>query len=87
MSVHRLGPVTVTLGASTDPLPVRGDHIDQWLRAQRDKYQSCDSQWDVIDTVLDHYRLHADTGTPLDEHVCEGRVVGDCECLEAGDPA
>lgn len=24
-----------------------------------------------------------DTGTPLGEHVCEGRVVGDCECLEA----
>jgi hypothetical protein len=78
----------LAIGPAPVQPPVRGDHIDQWLRAQRDEFEPCDSQWDVIDNVLDQYRLHADTGTPLDEHCCEGRVIGDCECFEteAGDP-
>jgi hypothetical protein len=64
--------------------PRRGDAFEAWLKAQRDEYEVRSSpQWIALDEVLDTYRLHADTGTPLGEHVCEGRVVGDRECLEA----
>jgi len=65
--------------------PRRGDAFEAWLKAQRDEYEVRSSpQWIALDEVLDTYRLHADTGTPLGEHVCEGRMVGDCECLETG---
>ena len=61
----------------------RGDAFEAWLKAQRDEYEVRSSpQWAALNEVLDTYRLHADTGTPLGEHVCEGRTVGDCECLE-----
>ncbi|MEV4975568.1 hypothetical protein [Streptomyces scopuliridis] len=64
-------------------LPRRGDVFEQWLKAQRDEYhQTTSSEWRALDEALDTYRLHADTGTPLGEHVCEGQAVGDCECLE-----
>lgn len=67
----------------TQDRPRRGDAFEAWLKAQRDEYhQTTSPQWLALDEVLDAYRLHADTGTPLPEHVCEGRVVGDCECLE-----
>lgn len=63
--------------------PRRGDAFAQWLKAQRDEYeQTTGREWRALNEVLDTYRLHADTGTPLGEHVCEGRAVGDCECLE-----
>ncbi|MDX2794628.1 hypothetical protein [Streptomyces scabiei] len=63
--------------------PRRGDAVEQWLKAQRDEYEVRSSpQWGALDEVLDTYRLHADMGASLGEHVCEGRVVGDCECLE-----
>lgn len=66
----------------------RGDGFEQWLKAQRDEYEVRSSpQWATLDEVLDTYRLHADTGTPLGEHVCEGRTVGDCDCLETPPPA
>ena len=64
----------------------RGDAFEQWLKAQRDAHgwQGSNSRtlYDAFDGALDTYRLHADTGTPLNEHVCEGRVAGDCECLD-----
>lgn len=66
--------------------PARGDDVEAWLRIERDRYEDHYGRmpaWYAIDRVLDTYRLHADTGTPLTEHVCEGRVVGDCDCLEA----
>lgn len=69
------------------PLPARGDAVEAWLRAQRDRYEDKYGRlpaWYAVDRVLDAYRLHADTGTPLGEHLCEGRVAGDCECLEVG---
>lgn len=69
--------------AATGLQPRRGDQVEAWLKAQRDDHRDADrGQWTVLDNLLDRYRLHADTGTPLGEHVCEGRVVGDCECLE-----
>lgn len=59
--------------------PRRGDAVEAWLKACRDDHsQAHDTEWDVIDQLLDLYRLHADTGTPLGEHVCEGGNVDDC---------
>ncbi|WP_405558927.1 hypothetical protein OHV08_33875 [Streptomyces canus] len=67
----------------TQARPARGDQFETWLKAQRDEYhQTTGPQWIALDEVLDTYRLHADMGVPLDGHVCEGRVIGDCECLE-----
>ncbi|MFF2100917.1 hypothetical protein [Streptomyces sp. NPDC058202] len=64
----------------------RGDAFEAWLKTQRDQHDSDGTgdheMYDVLDNLRDEYRLHADTGTPLREHVCEGRTVGDCECLE-----
>ena len=62
--------------------PRRGDQFESWLKAQRDLCFDYPSAWGSVDGLLDRYRLHADTGTPLGEHVCESRMVGDCDCLE-----
>jgi hypothetical protein len=62
--------------------PRRGDAFEAWLKAQRAEFERGESPWPILDYLLDRYRLHADTGTPLGEHVCEGRTVGDCDCLE-----
>jgi hypothetical protein len=58
-------------------LPERGDAVDLWLKAARDDWAGDmgdprPPQWFVIDHLLDDYRLHADTGTPLDQHACDG---------------
>lgn len=66
----------------TETLPRRGDQFETWLKAQRDACFGHASTWAAVDGLLDQYRLHADTGTPLGEHVCEGKAVGDCACLE-----
>lgn len=72
----------------TETRPQRGDQFEAWLKAQRDLYDRTDQReessefWHEFDRALDEYRLHADTGTPLGEHVCEAQVVGQCECLE-----
>lgn len=70
-------------GYDTAPLPYRGDRFDHWLRDQREQADSIEGH--IIDGLLDTYRLHADTGTPLNEHVCNGRVIGDCDCFEQAD--
>ncbi len=70
-------------GYDTTPLPRRSDVFDHWLRDQRE--QADPVTWHIIDGLLDRYRLHADTSTPLSEHLCEGRVIGDCECFEQAD--
>ena len=62
--------------------PQRGDAVAQWLRAQREAAVGYPTTYQAVDGLLDLYRLHADTGTPLSEHACEGKVTGDCECLE-----
>ncbi|NED75328.1 hypothetical protein G3I51_23995 [Streptomyces sp. SID9944] len=69
----------------TEPVahqPRRGDQFEAWLKAQRDACFGHASSWAAVDGLLDQYRLHADTGTPLGEHVCDGRLAGDCDCLE-----
>ncbi|MGW8702884.1 hypothetical protein ACWGOK_39265 [Streptomyces eurythermus] len=66
----------------TEARPRRGDQFEAWLKAQRDASADYPEAHQVTDGLLNLYRLHADTGTPLGEHVCEGRATGDCECLE-----
>lgn len=68
--------------ATTETQARRGDAFEAWLKQQRDACFGHASSWATVDGLLDQYRLHADTGTPLGEHVCEAKVVGDCECLE-----
>jgi len=53
-----------------DSLPRRGDAVEAWLKTQRDRHPR-DSSWWVLDELLDDYRLHADTSTPLAEDVEE----------------
>ena len=58
--------------------PRRGDAVEQWLKDQRDELDRRDSVWHVLDYLLDQYRLHADTRTPLNQHVCENGTPDDC---------
>lgn len=63
------------------PLPRRDDHVAAWIKRARDARADGPSpRWDylALDYLLDDYRLHADTGTPLDEHVCDGGQCDDC---------
>lgn len=69
-------------------LPRRGDAVEAWLKRQRDSIRvqdAYDARWvALLDELLDAYRLHADTGTPLHEHCCEGGNVDDCAgCYDA----
>jgi hypothetical protein len=52
---------------------MRGDNVDAWLKRHRETYRGADGAltgaWYVIDALLDDYRDHADTGTPLTEPV------------------
>jgi hypothetical protein len=45
--------------------PDRDDDIAAWLKRHRDEYGKNSLEWRVVDLLLDTYRLHADTGTPL----------------------
>lgn len=47
--------------------PLRDDHVARWLKAVRDTYQAGSMAWFALDNALENYRLHADTGTYLDE--------------------
>jgi hypothetical protein len=58
--------------------PRRGDQVEQWLKAQRNDCPERTDSWNLLDHVLDTYRLHADTRTPLGQHVCEGGNFDDC---------
>lgn len=53
--------------ASGQFMPQRGDDVEAWLKRQRDSYPRNTRQWSAIDDLLDDYRLHADTGSRLDE--------------------
>ena len=67
-------------GYQIEPLPQRGDRFENWLKGQRDQFDKDSIEWDGLDQVLDQYRLHADTGTRLDEHACDYHC--DCEGVE-----
>lgn len=54
--------------------PERGSDIDAWLKRHRDQYVNHSTGektgvWHAIDGILDDYRDHADTGTPLGQDV------------------
>jgi hypothetical protein len=54
--------------------PRRDDDVARWLKRKRDEHvgrPSPDHLWHLLDGLLDDYRDHADTGTPLDA-VVEG---------------
>ncbi|MGW7001327.1 exonuclease domain-containing protein [Streptomyces sp. NPDC054933] len=54
--------------------PVRGDAVEAWLKQQRDAHldgYGRNPEWYALDDLLDTYRLHADTCTPLGELVHE----------------
>jgi hypothetical protein len=54
-------------------MPRRGDAVEQWLKGRRDEFsEAVDTQWDTIDDLLNDYRLHAATRTPLDQAVSYG---------------
>jgi hypothetical protein len=82
--LRRMAVEAAVPGRTTDEtqLPHRGDAVEAWLKAQREAAADYPQAYQAADGLLDLYRLHADTGTPLSEHVCEGRTVGDCDCLE-----
>lgn len=64
------------------PLPRRGDVVEVWLKAHRDRQIDEYGQtrsWHLLDGLIDDYRLHADTGTPLGQHACDGPH---CDCRE-----
>ncbi|MGX9921765.1 hypothetical protein ACWIG4_18145 [Streptomyces sp. NPDC002248] len=63
--------------------PQRGDAVADWLRTWRNAAvteRRDHGAYNTADELLDLYRLHADTGTPLHEHACEGPH---CECPAA----
>lgn len=69
------------IGASQPEPPARhearrGDAVEAWLRRDRDALLADSADWAqqaaaVVDDLLEDYRLHADTGTPLDAEVSE----------------
>lgn len=61
--------------------PRRDDEVAKWLKARRDELprDHWGNHWSLIDGLLDDYRLHADTSTPLDQHVCTTTPCEDCD--------
>jgi hypothetical protein len=60
----------------------RDDAVATWLKGKRDEYRQAGAWgpaeaahnrtgYTILDGLLDEYRLHADTGTPLDQEVHE----------------
>lgn len=63
-------PASLTAGH----LARRGDDVEAWLKRWRNRHPNKGvwaAAWHAIDNMLDDYRLHADTGTPLGEDVRE----------------
>lgn len=51
----------------SEAVPHRGDEVATWLKAQRDATGKTEEGniWYALDALLNDYRDHADTGTPL----------------------
>ena len=68
--------------AAASPAPVvapadhradRGDQVAAWIKRRRDEWGGPGfGEWESLNCLLDDYRLHADTGTPLNEDADEG---------------
>jgi len=76
IKVQLLPIVTATVEA-IDAEPhraMRGDEVERFIRESRDYWKNTpgdNTQWQVLDDLLDDYRLHADTGTLLHEEVAD----------------
>lgn len=46
-------------------IPQRGSDVEEWIKARRDVWSPDSQSWQALDDLLDDYRLHADTGSPL----------------------
>lgn len=51
--------------------PRRGSAVEAWIKSWRDAFadDESDLRWQTLDDMLDDYREHADTNTPLDKDV------------------
>lgn len=50
--------------------PTRGSDVEAWIKRRRNQTAVKGSaEWYVLDTLLDDYRDHVDTGTPLGREV------------------
>lgn len=71
--------VRLGLEPGKTPGPRRGDPVEAWIKRHRDECAELSPadaahygthanppQWHALDALLDDYRDHADTGTPLD---------------------
>lgn len=56
--------------------PDRDDEVAAWIKRHRGKQVRDGRAWLALDDLLDDYRLHADTGTPLDQPAHENGEVG-----------
>lgn len=78
--VHGLGAEVPQLPATTPSawtpgrhVPHRGSDVEAFIKRERDANAKASACWDTLDDLLEAYRLHADTGTPLTEPTpCEG---------------
>jgi hypothetical protein len=43
------------------------EHVEHFLKRERDEYEPRRECWNTVDDVLDAFRLHMVTGTPLTE--------------------
>lgn len=61
--------------------PRRGDPVAEWLKRKRDEREADGREdadpYSTIDDLLDDYREHADTGTPLSRDVQGPQGPGD----------
>lgn len=52
--------------------PYRGSDVEAWIKRHRDQYSHGDEHWTTLDDLLDAYRNHVYTGTPLTEWAPSG---------------
>jgi len=55
--------------------PHRNEDIANWIKRHRDVYWKNSRKWTALDDLLDDYREHADTGTPLHFEVKRGQEL------------
>jgi hypothetical protein len=72
---HETSPGSGYRHKLTEPFkPQRNDEVAEWLKRKRDDFEPHSLIHMTIDQLLDDYRLHADTGTPLEFNVDDGGV-------------
>lgn len=53
-------------------MPVRGDDVDKWLRAWRDRYEQGSPERKAINLMVDEYQYRAQNGMSLIEPLPDG---------------